>query len=66
MNKLSETHWKLRCKYRRVLRKIFLILGAATISLVFSACYGMPLDTYDWEDYTSTEEESSEKEIDEK
>jgi putative lipoprotein (rSAM/lipoprotein system) len=38
MKKLSE-------KSRRVLRRIYLGLGAATVSLLFQACYGMPIDT---------------------
>jgi len=29
---------------RRALRKILLILGAATISVLFAACYGMPMN----------------------
>jgi len=29
---------------RKLLRKLFLFLGVAAISLVFQACYGMPMD----------------------
>jgi len=35
-------------KCRKGLRKFFLILGVAAVSLVFQACYGMPME--DWED----------------
>jgi hypothetical protein len=35
---------KLSDKSRRVLRGIYQGLGAATISLLFQACYGMPID----------------------
>jgi len=35
---------KLSEKSRRVLRGIYQGLGAATISLLFQACYGMPMD----------------------
>lgn len=35
---------KLSEKNRRVLRRIYQGLGAATISLLFQACYGMPID----------------------
>jgi len=35
---------KLSDKSRRVLRRIYQGLGAATISILFQACYGMPLD----------------------
>ena len=31
---------------RKVLRKIFLALGATTISMLFAACYGTPMDDY--------------------
>jgi putative lipoprotein (rSAM/lipoprotein system) len=37
MKKLSE-------KSRKILRMIYQGLGAATVSLLFQACYGMPLD----------------------
>jgi hypothetical protein len=37
MKKLSE-------KTRKLLRKLYLVLGAAAISMVFVACYGMPMD----------------------
>ena len=39
MNKFSE-------KSRKVLRKFFLFFGVAAVSLVFQACYGMPMDDY--------------------
>jgi hypothetical protein len=35
---------KLSEKSRRVLRRIYQGLGAATISLLFQACYGTPMD----------------------
>jgi len=35
---------KLSEKSRRVLRRIYQGLGAATVSLLFQACYGMPQD----------------------
>jgi len=35
---------KLSDKSRRVLRRIYQGLGAATISLLFQACYGTPID----------------------
>jgi putative lipoprotein (rSAM/lipoprotein system) len=35
---------KLSEKSRKVLRRIYQGLGAATISLLFQACYGMPID----------------------
>jgi len=35
-------------KSRKVLRKIYLFFGAAVISMLFAACYGMPMDC--WED----------------
>ena len=41
MKKLSE-------KGRKLLRKIYLTLGAAVVSMLFVACYGMPMDC--WED----------------
>jgi len=31
---------------RKLLRKLFLFLGVAAISLVFQACYGSPPDDY--------------------
>jgi putative lipoprotein (rSAM/lipoprotein system) len=37
MRKISE-------KARRILRMIYMGLGAATVSLLFQACYGMPLN----------------------
>ncbi|MDR0456671.1 MAG: carboxypeptidase-like regulatory domain-containing protein [Treponema sp.] len=37
MKKLSE-------KSRRILRAVYCGLGAATVSLLFQACYGMPMD----------------------
>ena len=33
---------KLSEKSRKILRKIFMGLGAASVSLLFQACYGMP------------------------
>jgi len=36
---------KLSERSRKVLRRIYQGLGAATISLLFQACYGMPMDT---------------------
>jgi hypothetical protein len=35
---------KLSERSRRVLRRIYQGLGAATISILFQACYGMPMD----------------------
>ncbi|GBU27412.1 hypothetical protein R84B8_00942 [Treponema sp. R8-4-B8] len=35
---------KLSEKSRRVLRRIYQGLGAATVSILFQACYGMPMD----------------------
>jgi putative lipoprotein (rSAM/lipoprotein system) len=35
---------KLSEKSRRVLRRIYQGLGAATVSLLFQACYGTPID----------------------
>jgi len=35
---------KLSERSRKVLRRIYQGLGAATISLLFHACYGMPID----------------------
>ena len=35
---------KLSEKSRKVLRRIYQGLGAATISILFQACYGMPMD----------------------
>jgi putative lipoprotein (rSAM/lipoprotein system) len=35
---------KLSDKGRRVLRRIYQGLGAATVSLLFQACYGTPID----------------------
>jgi len=48
-------------KSRKLLRRIFMVLGVAAISLVFQACYGMPMDDWDWEDRyipPQTEEET--------
>jgi len=39
MKKFSE-------KGRKVLRRILMLLGATTISVLFTACYGMPMDDY--------------------
>ncbi|MCL2443463.1 MAG: hypothetical protein FWD13_08380 [Treponema sp.] len=54
MKKISE-------KSRKFLRTIYRILGVTAISLVFQACYGMPMD-WDWDNnYTGnpgTEEEA--------
>jgi hypothetical protein len=36
---------KLSVKGRRVLRMVYQGLGAATVSLLFQACYGVPPDT---------------------
>ena len=49
---------------RKVLRKMYLALGATAISLLFVACYGMPPDTLEncefssrnWEETTSEEQ----------
>jgi len=35
---------KLSDRSRRVLRRIYQGLGAATVSILFQACYGMPID----------------------
>ncbi|WP_461257100.1 radical SAM-associated putative lipoprotein [Treponema sp. R80B11-R83G3] len=35
---------KLSDRSRRVLRRIYQGLGAATVSILFQACYGMPMD----------------------
>jgi len=35
---------KLSEKSRKVLRRIYQGLGAATVTLLFQACYGMPMD----------------------
>jgi len=35
---------KILGKGRKLIRKFFLFLGVAAISLVFQACYGMPID----------------------
>jgi len=43
MKKISE-------KSRKILRKIYMVLGAAAISVLFAACYGMPIDDYEDED----------------
>ena len=50
-------------KSRKLLRKVFMVLGVAAISLVFQACYGMPMD-WDWDDgYVppQTEEEAEDE-----
>jgi len=39
MKKLSE-------KGRKMLRKFYLAFGAAAISVLFVACYGMPMDHF--------------------
>jgi hypothetical protein len=41
MKKLSE-------KSRKILRKVYMLFGATAISMLFAACYGMPMDC--WED----------------
>ena len=33
-------------KTRRVLRKVYLIVGVSAVSLMFQACYGMPMAPY--------------------
>jgi len=40
MKKISE-------KGRKIIRKICMLLGASAISMLFAACYGMPMDDYD-------------------
>jgi len=45
-------------KCRRGLRNFFLFLGVSAISLVFQACYGMPLDDWDEDEGRRTEGES--------
>jgi len=54
-------------KSRKWLRKIFIAVGVAAISLVFQACYGMPMDgwegEYNWDDRPVSEEEGSSEEI---
>ena len=44
MKKLSE-------KSRKILRKIYMIFGATAITMLFAACYGMPMDCMDDCDY---------------
>ena len=57
---------KLSGLTRKMLRKLYLVFGATTISLLFVACYGMPLDSL--EDCTSShynqEETTSEEQTD--
>jgi len=48
---------RLSDNFRKGLRNLFLFLGVAAISLVFQACYGMPIDDYD-EEESRTEGES--------
>ena len=43
-------------KCRKMLRRIFIILGVSAISLMFAACYGMPIDDGEQENENSTEE----------
>ena len=50
MQKFSE-------KFRRGLRKIFLVIGVSAVSLIFQACYGPPIDNFDWEDEKKTDAE---------
>jgi hypothetical protein len=59
---------KLSEKSRKILRKIYLAFGATTISVLFAACYGMPLDCWEDCDYpccnwdeTSSEDENSDE-----
>jgi hypothetical protein len=40
---------KVSEKCRKILRKIYIVLGASAISVLFAACYGMPMDTYDYD-----------------
>jgi len=40
MKKISE-------KSRKFFRKICIFLGASAISMMFAACYGMPMDDWD-------------------
>jgi hypothetical protein len=59
---------KLSEKSRKVLRKIYLAFGATAISMLFAACYGMPMDCWESCDHpwcnveeTSLEDENSNK-----
>ncbi|MDR2970902.1 MAG: hypothetical protein LBU83_03095 [Bacteroidales bacterium] len=67
MKKLSE-------QTRKLLRKIYLALGASAISMVFVACYGMPMDgmppdcleddecsSYNFEEASSKEQDNNEE-----
>ncbi|MDR0486902.1 MAG: radical SAM-associated putative lipoprotein [Treponema sp.] len=42
---------RLSDKNRRILRMVYQGLGAAAVSLLFQACYGMPLDDYEETDF---------------
>jgi len=42
MKKISE-------KSRKFFRKICIFMGASAISMLFAACYGMPMDDYDYD-----------------
>jgi len=53
-------------KFRKGLRNLFIFLGVAAISLVFQACYGMPIDDYDDEEESRTEGDSLNAFIDDK
>ena len=44
---------KLSQKFRRVLRTVYLSIGAGAVSLLFIACYGMPVGYYDHYDYST-------------
>ena len=54
MRKTSE-------KGRKLLRKFFIFLGVAAISLVFQACYGPSIPDYDLDENPNTENTSSDK-----
>ncbi|MCL2558680.1 MAG: hypothetical protein FWE09_09410 [Treponema sp.] len=38
---------KLGEKGRRLLRRVFMLLGVAAVSMTFAACYGMPVGPHD-------------------
>lgn len=52
MKRFSETT-------RKWLRKFYLILGVAAISLLFQACYGMMMDDHYWDDWNWEEWEKN-------
>jgi len=58
MRKFSE-------KCRKGLRNFFLIIGVSAVSLIFQACYGPPMDSYEWDEENkgteSSKDESKEK-----